>query len=181
MARRGAQGPRSGVCVVGIGRSSPVKLEETFAKVVGRSPTDAERQRLYRLRDAVGVDQELALSQTRAIRAAAAGCLVSPKKSADHKRKMGHRPTRDFGPHPGPQGIYDDPPGPVIAPASEVEIHVALGRQVVRQHVPLATGAIEVEDGVEDLAHVVDARPADIGGGDQELDDGPLRVGEVGG
>jgi len=46
MARRGPQGPR---------RSLAVSVEDTFAKVVGRHGSDEERQRLYRLRDALGL------------------------------------------------------------------------------------------------------------------------------
>ena len=46
VARRGAEGPR---------RSRVVSVEETFAKVVGRHASDEERQRLYRLRDALGL------------------------------------------------------------------------------------------------------------------------------
>jgi hypothetical protein len=38
-----------------------VTLEETFAKVVGRPASDAERQRLHRLRDALGVQDNDAL------------------------------------------------------------------------------------------------------------------------
>jgi hypothetical protein len=32
-----------------------VRVEETFAKVVGRHPSEAARRRLYRLRDALGL------------------------------------------------------------------------------------------------------------------------------
>jgi hypothetical protein len=46
MARGGPEGPR---------RSLGVSLEETFAKVIGRHVSDEERQRLYRLRDALGL------------------------------------------------------------------------------------------------------------------------------
>jgi hypothetical protein len=46
MARRGPQGPR---------RSLAVSVEDTFAKVVGRHASDEERQRLDRLRHALGL------------------------------------------------------------------------------------------------------------------------------
>ena len=46
MARLGPQGPR---------RSLAVSVDDTFAKVVGRHGSDEERQRLYRLRDALGL------------------------------------------------------------------------------------------------------------------------------
>ncbi len=55
----------------------------------------------------------------------------------------------------------------------------ALGRQVVRQHIPLAAGAVEVEDSVEHLTHVDLPGPADFVDGDQRLDDGPLLIGQV--
>jgi hypothetical protein len=45
MARRGPQGPRRSLAV----------SEDTFGKVVGRHASDEERQRLYRLRDALGL------------------------------------------------------------------------------------------------------------------------------
>jgi hypothetical protein len=38
-----------------------VKIEESFAKAVGRPPSDAERERLYRLRDALGLHDNDAL------------------------------------------------------------------------------------------------------------------------
>jgi AcrR family transcriptional regulator len=46
VARGYAQGPRPGLVV---------SVEEMFAKVVGRHASDEERQRLYRLRDALGL------------------------------------------------------------------------------------------------------------------------------
>ena len=46
MARGCPQGPCRGLVV---------SVEETFAKVVGRHASDEERQRLYRLRDALGL------------------------------------------------------------------------------------------------------------------------------
>jgi hypothetical protein len=47
VARGGPQGPRRSPAVV--------TIEETFAKVVGRHASDEERQRLCRLRDALGL------------------------------------------------------------------------------------------------------------------------------
>ena len=46
-------------------------------------------------------------------------------------------------------------------------------RQVVGEHVPLAAGAVEVEDGVEHLPHLDRAGPADGVDGDQGLEDLP--------
>ncbi len=46
MARRGAQDARPGALVT---------VEDTFAKLVGRQASEAERTRLYRVRDALGL------------------------------------------------------------------------------------------------------------------------------
>jgi hypothetical protein len=37
------------------------ELEDSFAKLLGRQPTDADRQRLYRVRDALGLKNNDAL------------------------------------------------------------------------------------------------------------------------
>ena len=50
----------------------------------------------------------------------------------------------------------------------------------MRKHVPLAAGAGEVEDRVENLAAVVDARPTGLVDRDQGFDDGSLFVAEIG-
>jgi hypothetical protein len=84
-------------------------------------------------------------------------------------------------PDPTPQGVVDPLLGAVVPPLGEVVVDGALGRQVVRQHVPLAAGAVEIEQGVEHLPHVVSPGPADLLDGDQRLDDRPLLVAEVGG
>ena len=62
------------------------------------------------------------------------------------------RARRPASPDLPPQGVHDRLPGAVVAPLAEVVVDGALGREVVRQHVPLAAGAVDVEDGVEDLA-----------------------------
>jgi site-specific DNA recombinase len=80
-----------------------------------------------------------------------------------------------------PQGVEDLLPGAVGLPLGEVVIHRALGRQVVREHVPLAPRACEVEDRVEDLPHVDFPRPSYPVDGDQRLDDRPLIVAQIGG
>ena len=79
-----------------------------------------------------------------------------------------------------PQGVEDRLPGPVGLPLGEVVIHRALGRQVVREHVPLAPRTGEIEDGVEHLPHVVGPRPSHTINRDQRLDNRPLFVGQIG-
>src|SRR5512143_1809114 len=80
-----------------------------------------------------------------------------------------------------PQGVGDPLPGAIVAPLREVVPDGALGQQVVRQQLPLATGAGLVQEGVEHLPHVGLAwSPARLGGRDQGLDDLPLLVGQVG-
>jgi hypothetical protein len=51
----------------------------------------------------------------------------------------------------------------------------------VWEHFPLAAGAVLVEEGVEDLPHVNLAGPsAELGGGDEGLDELPLGIGQIG-
>ena len=69
----------------------------------------------------------------------------------------------------------------VLPPPGEVVVDGALGRQVVREHVPLAAGTVEVEDGVDHFPHLDLPRPSHPVDRDQRLDDGPLGVGQVGG
>jgi hypothetical protein len=57
--------------------------------------------------------------------------------------------------HVLPKGIRNSLPSAVIAPLGEVVVNGALGRQIVRQHTPLAARTVEVEDGVEHFTHFV--------------------------
>ena len=57
----------------------------------------------------------------------------------------------------------------------------ANGREVDGEIAPLAAGAEEVEDGVDDVPHGGFAGSSAGGGGDVGLDQGPLRVGDVAG
>src|SRR5512135_3808847 len=52
-----------------------------------------------------------------------------------------------------PEGVPDPLPSAVVPPRGEVVVDRALGRQVMREHVPLAARAVEVEEGVEHLPH----------------------------
>jgi hypothetical protein len=84
-------------------------------------------------------------------------------------------------PHLLAQGVEDLLPGAVIPPLGEIVVDGALGREVVREHVPLAAAAVLVEDRVEHLPHLDLTGPPHAVDGDQGLDDLPLLVGQVGG
>ena len=69
---------------------------------------------------------------------------------------------------------------PIPTPLVEVAPDGALGREIDGQIAPLAAGAEDVEDGVEDVPHVCLAGPTAAGFGRHVgLDQGPLRVGDV--
>ena len=53
-----------------------------------------------------------------------------------------------------PQRVDQLLPRAVVAPLGEVVVDRALGEQVVRQHVPLATAAIDKQNRVDDLAQI---------------------------
>ena len=94
MAWRGEEGPR---------RSAPVSaLETSFTKLLGRDPSDAEVQKLYRVRDALGLKNNDALwlvlmalghyesayeRMPQAIAEAARGSLANVKATADATMK----------------------------------------------------------------------------------------------
>jgi hypothetical protein len=44
------------------------------------------------------------------------------------------------------QLVHHPLPSSIVSPLGEVVVNRALGRQIVRQHVPLAAAAVEVED-----------------------------------
>ena len=71
--------------------------------------------------------------------------------------------------------------GAVVPPLVEVAPDGALGREVLGQVAPLAAGAQDVEDGIDDVAQVGLAGPPAGVDGDVRLDQGPLRVGDVAG
>src|SRR5512135_2595569 len=71
--------------------------------------------------------------------------------------------------------------GAVVPPLVEVPPHGALGREVLGEVAPLAAGAEDVEDGVDDVPHVGLAGPSAGVDGDVRLDQGPLRVRDVAG
>src|SRR5262249_46515177 len=76
--------------------------------------------------------------------------------------------------------VVDPVQGAVPAPLVEVPPDGALGGQVAGQVAPLAAGAEDVEDGMDDVPQVGRAGPAAGSGGREEwLDQGPLVVGDV--
>src|SRR5262249_6459228 len=86
------------------------------------------------------------------------------------------------GPGAATQGVMDPVQRPVPPPPVEVAPDGAPGREVDGQVAPLAAGAGDVEDGVEDVPHVGLAGPAAAGfGGQMGLDQGPPGVAEVAG
>src|SRR5512135_3504375 len=78
--------------------------------------------------------------------------------------------------------VVDPVEGPVVPPLVEIAPDGALGGQVAGQVAPLAAGAEDVEDGVEDVPHPGLARPPAAGlGREVRLDQVPLGIGDVAG
>jgi hypothetical protein len=78
----------------------------------------------------------------------------------------------------GTQGIQPLVPRASVSPWRTVFIDGALGQQIVWQHVPLATCAVEGQDSVDDFAHVHRSRsPAGLRWGNKRLQDIPLSIG----
>src|SRR5262249_41432759 len=79
-----------------------------------------------------------------------------------------------------PQDVDDPVPGAVALPGVEVVEDGAPRGEVVGQWPPGAALVGEVEDRVNDLAHVgLAGPPAGAGRGDLGLQDGPLGVGDI--
>src|SRR5438105_4066879 len=53
-----------------------------------------------------------------------------------------------------PQGIHDTFPDAAVLPSLVVVIGGTLGAEIVRQHVPLATRMVLVQDRVQNLPHI---------------------------
>lgn len=71
-------------------------------------------------------------------------------------------------------------PRPGVSPLGKILVGGAFGQQVVRQHVPLAAGAVEVQDGVDDFPHInVTRSPPRLRGWNQRLQDSPLLIRQV--
>src|SRR5438093_1174477 len=90
-------------------------------------------------------------------------------------RRVGLRRGADLA----AQGVVDGVEGAVVAPLVEVAPHGRFGGEVLGQVAPLAAGPQDVEDGIDDVAQVGLARPSARVDGDEGLDQGPLRVGDV--
>ena len=77
----------------------------------------------------------------------------------------------------GTQGIHPMLPRTIISPLRTGFIDGALGKQIVWQQVPLATRAVEGQEGVDDCAHVHGSRsPAGLRRGNKRLQDMPLII-----
>src|ERR1700739_1325468 len=69
---------------------------------------------------------------------------------------------------------------PIMVPAAEVVIHGAARRQVFRQRRPLATGAQDVHQPVDDLLYVNRSLvAAPLGWRNQRLDEKPLLLSQI--
>ena len=77
--------------------------------------------------------------------------------------------------------VVDGVQGAIVPPPVEVPPDGALGWEVAGQIAPLAAGAEDIQDGVDDVPHVGLAGSSAGGGGDVGLDQDPLRVGDVAG
>src|SRR5262249_45340043 len=82
----------------------------------------------------------------------------------------------------GAQGVQQKVPGAVALPGLEVVVNGSPRREVVRQGAPGTALAGEVEDRIDDFAHVGLAGPA-TGAGQRNppIHEGPLRIGEIAG
>jgi hypothetical protein len=77
--------------------------------------------------------------------------------------------------------VVDHVQGAVVPPLVEVPPDGALGREVLGEVTPLAAGAEDVEDGIDDVPEVgLAGSPAGVDG-DVWLDQGQLRVSDVAG
>jgi len=84
--------------------------------------------------------------------------------------------------HSSVQGVVNAQPQAVATPTREIGGHGAPRREVVRQLPPLAAGALQVEDGVENTAVIQAASSATfVGFGQQGLNQGPLGIREIAG
>ena len=83
-------------------------------------------------------------------------------------------------PHLAAEDVVDPVQGPIPPPLVEVAPDGALGREVDGQVAPLAAGANEIEDGIQDIPQVGLAGPPTAGlGRDVWLDQGPVGISEV--
>ena len=82
--------------------------------------------------------------------------------------------------HFDPQASVEFLPEAVPATGAEVIEDGGLGGEVLRQHAPLAPGAVEMEDGVENgSARLRDGSPVRAGLGKERFEEFPFEVREV--
>src|SRR5262245_19580415 len=88
-------------------------------------------------------------------------------------------PTRPLAQHLDQLG-----PGPIVAPLHKIIIDGTLGQQIVRQHIPLAATAVQVEQRIQDFPHVDLPRApsswAALGRWEQRCHDCPLLIRQIG-
>src|SRR5215468_1536620 len=74
-------------------------------------------------------------------------------------------------------------PCPIVAPLHKIIIDGTLGQQIVRQHLPLAATAVQVEQRIQDVPHVDLPRApsswAALGRWDQRFHDCPLLIRQI--
>src|SRR5262249_13445918 len=78
------------------------------------------------------------------------------------------------------QGLADPAPGAVFAPAAVPGMDSAPGREVLGEQPPLAAGAHQGEDGVENLAHVRGRTAHGVSPREKRLQQSELFVREIG-
>ena len=124
----------------------------------GRAVVDARGGDQHRDQQTERIDQQMPLPTLDFLAA-----VVAPLFPADLGRL--HRLAVDAGRAGGrvaarrdanlrPQRVDQLLPRAVVAPLGKVVVDRALGKQVVRQHVPLATAAIDKQNRVDDLAQI---------------------------
>ena len=111
-----------------------------------------------RARDLGGLD-------TLAVQRTSGGVFVAPRAAA----------------HLGAQGVVDALPRAIVAPLAEIVVDGLPFGIVMRQHAPLTAGDDDVQDGVDDVAHVdAPGAAARFCRRDQWRDTLPLAVGQIG-
>ena len=81
----------------------------------------------------------------------------------------------------GPQRVVNPLPGTVISPAAKAGVDTRPPRLLLRQHPPLDSADGQIENRIDDLAHVQAAWSSSrFGRWNQILDNDPLSVGQVG-
>src|SRR5215207_6791468 len=160
-------------------RSFEQHLDPVSVHDVGRMDLRLEQK-------ALRIDQDVAFSALDLLAAIIASLLSSHAGALDRLRIDNTRGGLRITPKTDPQALADgcvEPlPGTIDAPEAKVMVDGLPRREVVRQQAPGAAAAENVEDGVEDLAQVVEARLSRgfRGWGQMGFDARPFSIGEVG-